>query len=422
MAVKILTSVEYVIVGRKILGYLLVSTAVFYCCIADAEVNNTDKAGIKIALTYPITQDTLGLAGVSSLDVYREKNVIHVLVAGQSTTSKMATARYLRSDDGGRYWSPAITLEQSIPPPTLARRGNDVQIAATRERILAVWQTAGEFPGMGPIVIAMSSDGGKTWKTGNTPGVGGDQAHMDLGADRQGNFHMVWLDDREEKGYQGLRYARSTDGGQHWEVSVTLDDSTCSCCWNTLGVTPEGQVQVLYRDLKPHDMSLVQSTDGGRHWQHAGSVGDFRWDFDGCPHAGGGLAYVTEDNNTILHSIVWTGYGNNTGLHYLRSDNNGKRWTLSRRIGTDEALHSDITVIDRQHLAAVWDTLSADGGAIYMAASRDNGMTWSTPKRLSQLGTSATHPRIVTTPHGALTIWTEVHPAQAHALALAFIE
>src|SRR3712207_7239577 len=47
---------------------------------------------------------------------------------------------------------------------------------------------------------------------------------------------------------------------------------------------------LLYRDKNPRDMALVASADAGATWGEPVRVGRFDWDFDGCPHVGGGLA------------------------------------------------------------------------------------------------------------------------------------
>ena len=117
------------------------------------------------------------------------------------------------------------------------------------------FRRGGELPDTGPMSVVYSSDGGKTWGRGENPAVGDgmkNQSYLDLAADPAGNFHAVWLDDREENGNtQGLRYACSSDGGRHWSADITLDPAVCTCCWNRIAVLPEGNLAVLYRDENP---------------------------------------------------------------------------------------------------------------------------------------------------------------------------
>src|SRR5262245_65139412 len=142
-----------------------------------------------------------------------------------------------------------------MPRPDVVHRGMDVQVAASGRRVVAVWQTrgAGHFRG-GPMATAISADGGATWSAGPNPAEGGStqaQGFIDIAADSEGHFHIVWLDSRG--GAQGLRYARSTDGGLRWSKNQTLDPETCECCWNTITTAPGGAIAVLYRDKDPRD-------------------------------------------------------------------------------------------------------------------------------------------------------------------------
>lgn len=348
----------------------------------------------------PIT----GLQEVISFDAVVDHDTVHVLIAGIASEKKPVVLRYLSSEDGGESWNQAIDVATNIE--TIAARGNDVQLAAFENNLVAIWQTKGELPSMGALASRYSHDGGKTWQTGTNPAVdnNGDQSHYDVIADSLGIFHAVWLADPEENGYQSLRYARSIDGGEHWQASLKLDDSTCSCCWNTLAVSSSDELNILYRDMKPRDMALMQSFDNGMTWQRTSTVGNFQWQFDGCPHIGGGLA-IGEDNN--LYSSVWTGLEGKSGLYTLQSSDNGKNWSLPKPIGK-QASHSDIAV-NGQQIALIWDEREPDGMSIFTAHSEDNGVSWTTAKRLSASGIMATHPRIVATEQGFLAIWTEKH-------------
>jgi uncharacterized protein YceK len=370
----------------------------------------------------PYSTSTFGLFDVSTFDVYVDADVIHIIAAGKtSATDKQVSVRYTRSGDGDHHWGDPVTI--SDLPATIASRGNDIQLAAKGNHLLAVWQTKGELPGMGPMVSAYSQDNGRTWKQGPNPAANnaGDQSHIDLIADQHGNFHAAWLEDPEENGYQSLRYARSVDWGKRWSQAVTLDDSTCSCCWNTFSLSPEGDLNILYRDMKPRDMALLQSTDDGKSWRHVSMVGDFDWEFDGCPHVGGGLTFTGTDNPRQLHSLVWTGAEGKSGLYHLTSKNNGNCWSTPQKLG-NAAIHSDIAALDSDHIVAIWDEMERDGSSIFYAKSEDGGTTWLTATRLTQPSNAATHPRLVATEHGLLALWTEKPNKQPGQLAWVLIE
>lgn len=358
-----------------------------------------------------------------AFDVYVDHQRLHVVLAvAQPANKKQVHVYYLFSEDGGHHWSAPQEIGKNLPIP-LTMRGNDIQIASYADTRVVLWQSSSELPGMGPLVSIYSVDAGKSWQQAENPARNnaGDQAHIDLAVDTTGSFHAVWLEDPEENGYQSLRYARSVDAGQHWEAPKTLDDSTCSCCWNTFAVSSAGEINLLYRNMQPRDMSLLQSQDNGLSWQAGNTVGEFRWQFDGCPHIGGGLAVLTLPDKTLLHSVVWTGVEQKQGLYYLGSENNGKTWSMPHLL-SQMALHGDIAVTEDQKLSAVWDERGPEGSMIKVAKSLDGGKSWLGSIQLSKYGSNATHPRIVATRQGKLAMWTEKSATLTARWATAWVE
>jgi len=58
-------------------------------------------------------------------------------------------------------------------------------------------------------------------------------------------------------------------------------------------------------------------------------------------------------------------------------------------------------------VAAIWNELEDEGVTIFLSQSSDDGATWSAPQRLSTANHSPTQPKLVTTQHGFLALWTE---------------
>ena len=354
------------------------------------------------------TKTTFGLLEISSFDIYTDGDMLHLLISGTpSEKNNSISVHYLQSADNGEHWSQPLPIKGSSVI-ALASRGNDVQIAAQGDDIVALWQSQGEIPNNGPLVSFYSHDAGKSWQQGKNPAVddNGDQSHADLLADTAGYVHAVWLADPEENGYQSLRYAQSLDKGETWQPPRQLDDSTCSCCSNTLASSPDGAVHVLYRDAKPRDMTMLSSTDNGITWQNKHTIGDFHWQFDGCPHVGGALTF---DQSNNVYSSVWTGFPNISGLYAVSA-------TMTVKIGKN-ATHSDIVAI-KDRIIVVWDEIQPEGTAIYSSQSVDNGASWSLPNRLSDSGYTATHPRIVAVNNHAHIFWTEKKRKQPSLLVM----
>lgn len=357
-----------------------------------------------VLLTFWATQNLFGhehgdkSGGVKSLDVCLTKGKQHLLIGEGGAKEDQTRLLYLSSTDDGRTWSEPVQVNTEMPAPHGIARGADAQIAAAGNHLVAVWQTAGgDAYGGGPMATALSSDGGKTWRAGPKPAddsLNIGHGYIDITADERGTFHLVWLDSRNGK--QGLYYARSDDGGEHWSKNVTIDPRTCECCWNAIAAH-DNKLFVLYRQPDPRDMALAVSDDNGSSWRKASTVGAFDWHFNGCPEVGGALAFTPNKS----FAVTWTGKPDVAGVYAWQSTDGGASWT-SRKLGSFATRNPDIAASGNE-LAAVWDE---NGREIVAAVSTDFGNTWKT-QRIAEVEEGANHPRILGAANGFRVFWTQ---------------
>jgi hypothetical protein len=352
------------------------------------------------------------VTGVASLDVVAAGNTIDLLYA--ETAGAGTQLFHVRSRDAGATWTLPTRVDAGQPPAQNAMRGMDPQIAARGDALFAVWMTKGTgLFDSGPMVAALSTNAGRSWTPGPNPADDGStagHAFADAAFDAAGALHLVWLDSRD--GRQGLRYANSANGGRAWSRNVTLKSGTCECCWNQLATGGDGSVFALFRDKEPRDMAMVALLDGGSRWRPAVTVGRFDWNFQGCPHVGGGMAVEqTADGATRLHALVWSGADGRAGVHHLQSSDGGRTWSAPVKLCDGSGRRGDIAVTADGTLVACWDAF-ADGGSQAWMARRPPGGGWSKPVALSQGGVSAGYPRVVATATAAGTriFWTENGP------------
>ena len=153
-------------------------------------------------------------------------------------------------------------------------------------------------------------------------------------------------------------------------------------------------------------MLLSALPQGALNWASRGRVGQFDWDFKGCPHTGGGLA--TTLGRKSLHAVVWTGATAAQGLHHLSSRDGGATWNKKTvRLGSQDARHADIMAAHDGRLVAAWDQLEGSRRLVYVAHSLDDGENWSVPRRVSAADVDAVYPRVVSAGRGFLVLWTE---------------
>ncbi len=349
--------------------------------------------------------------GVISVDISNYNNRLHLLTGKYQQGQRSLWYQY--SDDSGVSWSTTSEVLNDDNLPVKMARGKDAQITAQGNIIIVSWTKFDKTArfNAGPMLTARSTDNGQSWQyTASPPDwKQGSHGYIDLAADEQA-IHAVWLDSRTTrsgvKASQGLRYARSTDGGLSWQPNLSLDNISCSCCWNTINTDGNGNAYVLYRDKQPSDLS-IGIIDSKQHWQWLNHVGAFDWQFDGCPHIGGGFDFQNTRGKKRMHAIIGTGHPEHLGVHYLYSDDAGKNWSSPLLLGNESAIHADIAAHDNGRVVAVWDMMSEDGLAVFASESNNRGESWSKPRQLSKAGMRATHPIIVKTEKGFLAAWTE---------------
>lgn len=348
--------------------------------------------------------------GVISLDIVNNNNRLHLLTGNHQQGDKALSYQY--SDNDGQSWSPAVKILHDKLAVNMSR-GKDAQITAQGDTVLVTWMQYAEGVrfNAGPMQAARSEDGGQTWTSVTAPPTWkqGPHGYFDLAADANA-MHAVWLDSRVKhediKASQAMHYARSEDGGLSWQEDMTLDQVTCSCCWNTVKVDNNGNAYVLYRDKQPSDMA-IGVIDPQQHWQRLNSVGAFDWQFEGCPHIGGGLDFQHSTDQQHIHAVVGSGHPEHLGIHYLHSNDQGHYWSAPKQLGDESAQHADVASHDDGRVTAVWDMMGEHGLAVFVAQSSDGGQTWSEAWQLSGTNARASHPRIVKTASGFLALWTE---------------
>ena len=378
------------------IGFVILLNTVFSCSLIQPK-------------TVIYKNPELGLKTVHTLDVYEEANTIHGLFSGVDQHSQQVVLRYINSENAGATWSDAITIKLSEVAIKQSKRGNDFQVAAYNNKVMAVWRAQGGEPWVGVIAGALSIDKGKTWRKINSPVSEKyakiDQGYFDLTADSQGQFHLSWLDDREESGNtQVLRYASYSEKNANWNNHKILEESACTCCWSDIEADENGNIHVLFRDDKPRDMLTISSLDAGKSWQTPEVVWPFNWEFVGCPHQGGGLITTYVDNAVTLHSIIWNGVEETRGLYYANSD---KKSVPLEYLDNEWSDSGDIAALDNENIAVVFTTRVDDKKVVMSKFSDDKGETWSETQLLTREGAEPSHPRIVSTPEGYRFFWTE---------------
>lgn len=352
---------------------------------------------------------------IASVDIKFIDNTVHLLLG--EITPDQQHLWYQTSIDQGKTWSDPVDSFAGLNLEARMHRGTDARFALQGDNLVAVWTSLKEDAPhrSGPMASVRSSDGGQSWQLSTMP-ADWDGSHGFFAMDgNDERISLVWLDSREQigKGTQGLRFTTSVNGGISWSKNETLDPQTCACCWNTASFDDTGDLYILYRDKKPSDMALGQ-VNQQQKWQRINTVGEFNWDFDGCPHIGGGLAIDAQQNR--FHATVGTGLEDKAGIYYLNSTDQGQHWSDPIQLGDNSAVHSDLAIAESGQLLAAWDHVTEFGFQIRYATSSDQGLTWTMSTTLSDQDKPASHPKVVAMNDAFLIVWTESDTDGIHSL------
>ena len=431
--------------GRRGVGAAAGSWILILAFIAASGCTDADRAAVpravgNDALKAPAAPIEHTFAGVSSFDVAESEGTVHVLFARPAgPESKDIPLFHIRSDDGGATWSePARVATGHAPPPRL-HRGDDPQIAAHGDMLMALWTARGDGPfGSGPLATALSDDGGRTWRAGPSPAArplpvqeqpavviptaapaspGAKKPHAAKGTgpgyrfpattgDRDG-FHVVWIHAIGDE--RSLRHARLAPGTSAWSDPTVVDPKICACCWNELKPGPGGSLLALYRDQHPSDMMLARSRDAGRTWEQPTRVGGFDWHFEGCPHVGGGVAVAQDARGGNILTTVWTGKPQAAGAYLVATSPRGAATPVPLSAEPGAGRNTDVAILADGTAMAVWDQSAEGGQAVYAKTSSD-GADWLPAARLSPAGQNAAYPRVVATARRFVVLWTVYGP------------
>ena len=226
--------------------------------------------------------------------------------------------------------------------------------------------------------LARSEDGGRTWHpavTVNDDAGGTPSSHTfhDLLAAPDGTLWVTWLDSRNRDAARAsnphvghgdaslppgeVRIARSGDGGRTWGASEVVDDAPCPCCRTSVALGRDGAVYVAWRkeyagDVR--DVVVARRAPGAASFDAPVRVHADGWVFPACPHAG---PSVVVDGDGRVHVGWYTGREGRQGLWYARSDDGGRSFGAPAALATGPDIPPSQVVlsVDGDDVLAAWE-------------------------------------------------------------------
>jgi hypothetical protein len=277
-----------------------------------------------------------------------------------------------RSSDGANFSAPVrvndvagdATVRNENPPKVAAGARGEVYVCWADER--GKWK--------GDIRFARSTDGGKTFSpaiTINSDGAGEPAGHafQSVAVDRRGRVYVAWIDERnkqkEDRGAE-IWLAVSADRGKTFSRDRRILTDVCECCRTNLQIDTAGNLYLSYRTVPRsgpmyRDIVIARSQDGGKTFAKT-LVSEDSWEINGCPVAGPSFSF---DNRGAIVAVWFMGGGERPGLYYATSTDRGKTFTPRRLLDP------------RQKIGKHAHTAGPAGGGVFVAWDDADGKTFS---------------------------------------------
>lgn len=321
--------------------------------------------------------------------------------------------RLRHSDDLGKTLSAPVEVN-AIAEPIYAEGENRPKLAfGTHGELYVSWSQPRAKPWTGFVRFARSLDGGEHFSTPLT--VHHDRAEIThrfdaLAVDGKGRIVIAWIDkrDMEAANAQGrpylgaaVYYSASTDGGASFMPERKLLDQSCECCRIALAHTPQGDIAAFFRsiygdNIRDHAYAVLRID--GQSAQPARATFS-QWQIAGCPHHGPGLAIGADG---IRHA-VWYEAKDQPTIWYGQLDP-GQPPKHALAIAHAGAAHADVAVLGKTVWIA-WNQVDAQGYALMLRRSDDNGAHFGAPKAVASSHGAAASPQLLLHDGHAYVAW-----------------
>jgi len=250
--------------------------------------------------------------------------------------------RFARSVDGGRTFSPAVTVNDDAGGIPSSHTFHDLSVAPDG----TVWVS---------WIDSRRKDAARAARP--KPATPPDAAG-------HGHGHKHGMGDEDDLPPSEVRVAKSTDGGRTFGPSLVVDTAPCPCCRTTLAFGPDGAVYVGWRkeyggDVR--DVVVARLGAGEAAFSAPVRVHQDAWVFPACPHTGPSLAV---DALGRVHVGWYTGREGRQGLWYARSDDGGRSFgaPVALVTGPDVPPSQVAVSADGDEVLAAWDDRAGQGG------------------------------------------------------------
>lgn len=312
--------------------------------------------------------------------------------------------RFARLEKG--TWTEPVTITESprlvanwADTPSVARGGDGALVAHWSE-------LHGEQPGSFDVVLARSTDQGRTWRrlgVANDDRAAAEHGFASLVADGKGVL-ALWLDGRQTVKGGAMTLRAGLVGGL---PSSVLDARVCDCCGTASVGTADGPI-IVYRDrstTEVRDISIVRRVQG--KWTEPVTVSSDGWSIPGCPVNGPAVAAVGKKV-----AVAWYTYAQSQPrVRVAFSADSGAHFGPAVDVDTGHGAVTpigrvDVTIDEQGHALVSWMTSNREEGEVLIRRVSPEGKL-GPAFIIARIGRQAGVPRQERDGADAVLAWTD---------------
>lgn len=305
------------------------------------------------------------------------------------------------SDSQGKSYSTPVIVNPE--PESVAAIGENrpKMIVGGNGNIYVSYTQNLETAFAGNIRFSRSVDGGKSFSPPITVNNNLDPITHSfdvMGVNERGQIYIAWIDKRDSsiakkngekyKG-AGVYYAMSDDGGKTFPINIKAVDHSCECCRVAMAIDRDGIPVIVWRNifgdnLRDHAMMRLDGKSKPVR------LSNENWKVSACPHHGPAVS-IAKDGT--YHFVWFSNSPEQQGLFYSNSSDQGKHFSSPFKFGhlQLQASHPDVLSLD-QRVYIVWKEFDGLDTGIYLIHSHDGGKNWSSPHKIASTNGTSDYP------------------------------
>lgn len=351
-------------------------------------------------------------------------NSASTMAAGSNEIFRLPMRGYF-STDGGASWG---GVDLPLPPPI----GNGIDFGSdptlafdTRGNVfygyIVVYFGHGNGINGTSLAVARSTDGGRTYPSVSFFSFEGGANHFNdkpmitadtnTGSPFRDNVYIAWDAASGGSTSGGVRVGRSSDHGATWSINRADDPKGPA---RAIGASPavggNGELYVAWNDYSANTIAFNRSLDGGATWGKQSVIAPKVIPFDiaiPAESVRAALVYPACDTDRSAGAhrgrvyCSWmdlTG-GGTTNIFLAFSDNKGGTWSNAAPVGdpasgVDRFNHwMSVDPVTGDVNVSYYDTRNDTTGErfmtdVYLAQSKDGGVTWSPDTRVTDVSSN----------------------------------